>query len=151
MWFLPLDRNVWQKVYSVPGISIKYLTYMIYFIHHYYLDLFIYLCVCARAHVCVCVSACARLIVWRSEDNRWGWFLPSVVWVLAIELSLLGLAASSLTNCPRHSLKSHKTRVSIEEPSRSDGPAGMSVRDCLDYQLISLRDPNPLWVVSWPL
>lgn len=81
----------------------------------------------------------------------WGWFLPSVVWVLAIELSLLGLAASRLTYCPKHSLEPHETRVSIEEPSRSDGPAGMSARDCLDYQLIPLRDPNPLWVVLWPL
>lgn len=102
-------------------------------------------------YLCVYVSVCARLIVWRSEDNMWGWFLPSVVWVLVIELSLLSLAASSLTYCPKHSTEPHETRVSIEELSRSDGPAGMSARDCLDYQLISLRDPNPLWVVSWPL
>lgn len=90
MWFLPLDRNVWQKVYSVSGISIKYLTYMIYIIHCYY-----FICVC----LCLCVHA--SLFVWRSEDNMWGWFLPSVVCVLVIELSLLGLAASSLTYCPR--------------------------------------------------
>lgn len=75
----------------------------------------------------------------------WGWFLPSAVWVLAIELSLLGLTASSLTYCPNHSLEPH------EEPFRSDGPAGMPSRDCLDYQLIYSRDPSPLLVVSWPL